>query len=102
MKSAPDEGSFLIDRPFTESYVGDATLDQVKTALAANDWPSDTPLAWMLEWWTYCLAKDEAEYPEFDWNGFRQSLFRYNVRDRRDIVRFMSGHMDRLQLPQSN
>jgi KAP family P-loop domain len=78
---------------------GDAALDQVATLFAVKDWPSDDPLPWMMEWWTYCLAKNESDYPKLDWQGFRQSLARYGTVDREDIVRFMSDHLTRLQPP---
>jgi hypothetical protein len=85
---------------FRGTLRGEATLDQVKTVFAVENWSSDDP--WMLEWWTYCLAKNEAEHPTLDWNSFRQTLARYHIRDRKDIVRFMSNHMNRLQLPRAD
>jgi hypothetical protein len=81
---------------------GEATLAQVTTAFAVGNWPSDDPLSWALEWWTFCLGENESDYPNLDWNGFRQHLFRFSIRDRKDIIRFMSNHLTRLQLPEGN
>lgn len=87
---------------FHRAVLGDLALDQVKTVFALDNWSPDSSSTWMMEWWTYCVAKDEADFPDLDWKSFQQNLFRYSIRNRKDIVRFMSGHMDRLQLPQSN
>jgi hypothetical protein len=94
----------IIDAPlFRRALLNDVTLDEVKTLFAVEKWPTDSSKNdRMLGWWTYCLAKTEADYPLFDWSGFGQSLFRYNIDDRKDIVRYMAGHIDRLQLPRGN
>jgi GTPase SAR1 family protein len=86
---------------FRRALSGDLELDEVRTAFAVDSWPPDEANnAWMMEWWTYCLAKKEADFPELDWKGFQQSLFRYSIRDRKNIVHFMAGHIHRLQLPE--
>jgi hypothetical protein len=87
---------------FVRAREGAITLDQVKEAFAVSGWPEDSSgQNWAVEWWTYCLAKEEKDFPNFDWKGFRSSLFQYSIRDRRDIVRLMAGHIDRFQLPKA-
>jgi hypothetical protein len=92
----------IIDPPlFQQALGGNITLEEVKKILAIEKWPEDASgSSWMLEWWTFCLAKEKADHPELDWQGFYSSLFRYSIRDRKDIVRLMASHIHRLQLPQ--
>jgi hypothetical protein len=86
---------------FRSALKGDVTLDEIKQILAFNKWPSDsTGSAFAIEWWTYCLAKNETDYPDLNWGRFSQSLFQYSIDDRQSIVRLMAGHIDRLQMPQ--
>lgn len=86
---------------FQRMLSSDIKLDEIRSAFAVDNWPSDNSHGiWMMEWWTYCLAKEEADFPELDWQGFRQSLFQYSIRDRGNIVRLMAGHISRLQLPE--
>ena len=86
---------------FRRALTGSITLDEVGIVFAVKSWPrDDSDSSWMMEWWTYCLANDEADFPDLDWKGFQRSLFRYSIRDRKDIVRHMAGHLSRLQLPQ--
>jgi hypothetical protein len=86
---------------FSRARAGTLKLDEVTTALAITNWPEDstTNSQWVLEWWTFCLADKEQDYPQFDWKGFGKDLSRYGIRDRKDIVRQMAGHIDRFQLP---
>ena len=86
---------------YRRARVGILTVDEVKETLAISRWSEDTnsPSQWIIDWWIYCLAKKESEYPDLDWQGFRQSLARYSMRDRNNIVSVMAGHIDRLQLP---
>jgi hypothetical protein len=92
----------IIDPPlFHRALLGEATVDEVKNAFAVAKWPSDSSGSeWTMQWWTFCLAKSEAEDPDLDWRGFKQHLFQYSIRDRTTIVRIMASHIDRLQLPE--
>jgi hypothetical protein len=86
---------------FRRALSGDINLDEVNAAFAVKNWPEDNSgSSWMMEWWTYCLAKEESDFPELNWKGFQSTLFRYSIRDRRNIVGLMAGHINRLQLPQ--
>ena len=86
---------------FRRALSGDINLDEVNAAFAVKNWPEDgSGSSWMMDWWAYCLVKEESDIPELDWKGFQRSLFRYSIRDRKDIVRLMAGHINRLQLPQ--
>jgi len=91
----------IIDAPlFQRMIAGRAKLDEVQDALGIAHWPIDGASSdWVVEWWTYCLADKEEDYPNLDWRRFRQSLFSYSIRDRKDIVRFMANNIGRLQLP---
>jgi hypothetical protein len=91
----------IIDPPlFRRALIGDITLDEVRTLFAVRNWPEDASgSTWIMNWWTFCLAKNEADFPDLDWRGFHQSLFQYTIRNRADIIRFMAGHINRLQLP---
>lgn len=86
---------------FRRTLRGTASLDELRKAFASELWPEDRHGDWIMSWWTYCLAENEADFPELDWSGFRSHLFRYSIRDRRDIIRLMANHIDRLQIPQS-
>lgn len=92
----------IIDAPlFQRTLRGDVTLDEIRSVFAPESWPEDSShTTWIMEWWTYCLAKDEADFPNLDWKGFQSYLFRYSIRNRRDIIGFMADHIDRLQIPQ--
>lgn len=76
-------------------------IDEIRSIFSIGTWPADAASSaeFVMQWWTYCLAIDEANFPDLDWASFRQSLFRYSVRDRKEIVRIMAGHIDRFQLP---
>lgn len=87
---------------FQHALRGRLALDDIEAAFAIPSWPDDgaTNSTWHLDWWTFCLAKDEKDFPDLDWHGFKQSLFKYSIRDRGSIVRLMAQHMHRMQLPQ--
>lgn len=86
---------------FRRARAGTLKLDEVTAALAISNWPTDRSSRgeWASDWWTYCLAEKEEDYPQFDWRGFGQGLSRYGIRDRKNIVRLMADYIDRFQLP---
>ena len=92
----------IVDVPsFQRTLRGVASLDELRNAFSYASWSEDARQStWIIDWWTYCLAENETDFPDLDWKGFRSHLFRLNVRDRKDIVRFMAHHIDRLQIPQ--
>ena len=92
----------IIDAPlFRKTLQGNVSLDEINSAFAPKLWPEDNHrTSWMMDWWTYCLAENEGDFPELDWRSFGRNLFQYSIRDRRDIVRLMANHIDRLQIPQ--
>jgi hypothetical protein len=46
---------------------GSLTIGEVKEILAVESWPDDgASTEWVIQWWIYCLAKKEEEYPELD------------------------------------
>lgn len=82
---------------------GTLTIDDVRTVLAIGKWRDDASGDdWTMQWWTYCLAKTEAEHPDIDWKALRSSLARYTIRERKDIIRVMATHLDRLELPKAS
>jgi len=85
---------------FNRARAGTLTIDDVRTALSLDNWADGSKENdWMMEWWIYCVAENEADYPKFDWKGCRQSLAQYSIRDRRDLVRIMASYLDRFRLP---
>lgn len=86
---------------FRRALAGKITIDDVKALLAPDDWPSDgSPnQEWVLGWWIFCLAQKEEDYPNLVWSRFHQRLIDYSILDRKDIIRLMAGHIERLQLP---
>jgi KAP family P-loop domain len=92
----------IVDAPlFMKALHGNASLDEIRNTFAPELWPeAGHRSSWTMDWWTYCLAENEADFPDFDWKRFRGSLFQYSIGDRRDIVRLMASHIDRLEIPQ--
>jgi hypothetical protein len=86
---------------FRRARYGTLDIDEVRRALGIANWPNYDPShnEWMMNWWIFCLAADESNFSNIDWKGFDQSLVRYGIRSRKDIVRLMAGHIDGFQLP---
>ena len=85
---------------FRKARTGDLSFEELKESLAIDKWLSDSSRReWVQNWWIYCLANDEKDFPDFDWQGFGQRLWQYSIGERKDIVQLMAEHIDRFQLP---